>query len=158
MFVQQVLAGGGLQDSVIVRALGSAEVAIADGLGFGSSVFPSDVILFFTNDNTATGTPLPADTYQIVFDSNTLTADKIQGGTPITDPTKLWLATVVFDGVDDLVGSALDRRHIGGTVNELQRWTTAGRPDVSVVLTGQFGYNVDINRPEYFNGSTWVQI
>ncbi len=158
MFVLAVAVGGGLQDFVTVKALGVLEVATVNGTGFGSSAFNSDVNLFFTDDNTGTGTPLAADTYQIIFDSVTETVDKIQGGTPITDPTKLWLATVVYDGIDALVGSTLDRRPIGGTVNKLQRWTSAGRPDASIVVTGQFGYNVDLNQPEYFNGSSWVQI
>ena len=83
--------------------------------------------------------------------------EKVAGTTPITDSTKLWLSTVVWNGTDTLIGTPLDRRVIGGSVMKLQRWVTAGRPDASVVVPGAIGYNIDVNRGEYWDGSTWRQ-
>ena len=153
MYCQQInYSPHGPEDYISVKKLVSGQVVIINGIGLPYTSFPSDVILSFVGD--------PANAYQIIFNLNTMLIEKVAGTSPITDTTKLWLSTVVWNGTDTLVGTPLDRRVIGGSVIKLQRWVTAGRPDSSIVVLGMLGYNVDedVNKIEYWNGSTWVSL
>ena len=145
-------------DYLSIRALISSEVIIVNGIGFSSTTFPSDVALYMTDDGTSGGTPLASDTYQIVYDASTqLVLPPIAGTATPINLNYLWLATVAWDSSSStIIGTPLDRRRIGGTVNKLQRWSTAGRPNPAIA--SHFGYNVDTNKLEYYNGSSWIEL
>jgi len=145
-------------DYLMIRSLLSTEVVIINGIGYGSSSFSSNVNLYMTDDGTTTGTPLATGTYQIVFDASTQSIlPPIAGTSKPTNVNYLWLATVSWDlSSTSIIGSPIDRRKIGGTVNKLQRWEAGGRP--SPAQKGHFGYNVDINQLEYYNGSSWIPL
>ncbi len=145
MYCLRIVVGLG-DDYIVVKALALGEYIIVNGTAYDSAHFNVDFNVTFTGD--------PADTYQIVWNSTTQLIEKIQGNSPITDPTKFWLATLVWDGAGDIVSVPLDRRRLGGRPNELQRWVTAGRPNDP--MPGQMGYNIDTNTPEYYNGVSWV--
>lgn len=146
-------------DALFIYGLVSGQVLLINGSGYDYTIFPTNTQLYLTNNRLIGGTPLAAGTYQIVFDPTVVGGiDFIAGTSPITSATKIWLATVAWDGVNTIIGTPLDRRRIGGSTNRLQIWTTAGRPDSSVVLLGQVGFNKDNSKLEYWNGSTWVQL
>lgn len=147
LYCLRVVVGLG-DDFITVKALAVGEKLIVNGVAYDASIFSSDVNITFSGD--------PADTYQIVWNSTTQLAEKIQGSAAIADPTKLWLATAIWDGAGDIVSVPLDRRRMGGKTNEYQRWVTAGRPNNP--MPGQYGYNMDLSKVEYFNGSTWVAL
>lgn len=147
MYCLRIVVGLG-DDYITVKALAGGEYIIVNGIAYSSTVLSSDTNVTFTSQ--------PADTYQIVWDSSTQLITRIQGASPITSPTQFWLATLVWDGAGNIVSVPLDRRRLGGRPNELQRWVTAGRPNDPI--PGQQGYNLDVNKLEYYNGTSWTQL
>lgn len=145
-------------DYLLIKALISSEVIIVNGIGYASTVFPGDVALYMTDDGTSGGTPLATDTYQIVYDASTgLLLPPIVGTAIPTNPDYLWLARVAWDnGSSTITGIPQDKRRIGGTVNKLQRWSTDGRP--TPPIASHFGYNVDTDKIEYYNGTAWIEL
>lgn len=156
MFVLKIDAP---MDALYIYRLISGQVLIINGLGYDYTTFPSDQQLYLTNNKLVGGTPLAANTYQIVFDPSVVGGiDYIAGTAAVTSVTKIWLATVAWDGVNTIIGTPIDRRRIGGSVNRMQTWKTSGRPDSSVVFIGMFGFNIDNSKLEYWNGTTWIQL
>lgn len=143
-FAQRVQVTPG-DDFIILQALGTNEVAILNGIAYTSSEFGLNFTIPFTGN--------PAGIYNIYFDGITFGITQ----TDITnDDTKLWLATTTWTpnlGDGNLTLPA-DRRQFG-TLNILERWVTAGRPQNP--QTGNFGFNFDRNQLEYYNGTTWIQ-
>lgn len=139
-------------DYMTVQPLLGGELAVIDGKAFGNADFPTPVNIYFKDCSTTD----PTGTYQIYFDSITGTVGKTTVSI-VGDTTKLWLATISWNsGTLDLTGF-IDRRRFG-TVQRLTRWYTAGRPQGGEALIGSFGYNLDLNKLEYYNGTTWVAL
>lgn len=147
MFCQRVVVGLG-DDYIVVKALAPGEYIIVNGTAYDTTALSADYTVSFTSQ--------PSDTYQIVWDSSTQTILRIQGASPITSATQYWLATLVWNGTGDIVSVPLDRRRLGGRTNEFQRWVTAGRPNTP--MPSQYGYNLDLNKLEYYNGTTWTAL
>lgn len=138
----------GIGDYVTVKPLLGGEFALIDGKAFSNATFPTPVDLHFDSD--------PTGTYQIYFDSVTGTVAKTTSSV-VDDTTKLWLGTVSWNaGTLDLTGFS-DRRRFG-TTQRLARWYTVGRPQSGQVLAGSFGFNLDTNKLEYYNGSAWISL
>lgn len=138
----------GIGDYINVQPLLGGEFALIDGLAFGNADFPTAVQLHFDSD--------PTGTYQIYFDSVSGTVGKTTSPV-VDDTTKLWLATVSWNASTlDLTGFS-DRRRFG-TTQRLARWYTVGRPQSGQVVAGSFGYNLDTNKLEYYNGTSWVTL
>lgn len=143
-FAQRVQVTPG-DDFIIVQALGANEVAVLNGIAYTSAQFGVNFIIPFTGN--------PAGVYNIYFDGTTFGITQ----TNITDDvTKLWLATTTWTPTsgDGNLSTPADRRQFG-TLDLLQRWVTAGRPQDP--QAGNFGYNFDSNILEYYNGSSWQQ-
>ncbi len=143
MFVERVIVGLG-DDFIRVKRLISGEFALVDGLAFDVVDFPLEVIITFVTATDAAGI------YEIFFDSTDSTVKKQIGGV-VGDNTKLRLASIEWDNAGNL-GPATERRQFG-TTNRLQRWFTSGRPPSPIA--GNFGFNLDTNVPEFFDGTTW---
>lgn len=139
-------------DYVTVQPLLGGEFALIDGKAFSNANFPTPVNIYFKDCSTTATT----GTYQIYFDSTTGTVDKTTISV-VGDTTKLWLATVSWDSGTLSLTSFIDRRRFG-TLQRLTRWYTAGRPQGGELLLGSFGYNLDVNKLEYYNGTTWIQL
>jgi hypothetical protein len=99
----------------------------------------------------------PAGTYNIYFDSVSGLVAKTT--TSIANSvTKLWLATITWDPTipgDGNLSVPFDRRRFG-TINLLQRWVTSARPPTP--QSGNYGYNFDTDKLEYYNGTTWISL
>ena len=143
-FAQRVQVTPG-DDFIIIQALGANEVAVLNGIAYTLSEFGVNFTIPFTGN--------PAGVYNIYFDGTTFGITQ----TDITDDvTKLWLATTTWTPTpgDGNLTLPADRRQFG-TLNLLERWVTAGRPQDP--QAGNFGYNFDMNQLEYYNGSAWIQ-
>lgn len=148
MFCQRVVVSPG-DDFLTVKAFSSGELAIITGQVFSIAEFGLDVNVAFTG--------FPAGTYNVYFDSVTGLIDKTTGSIA-TDLTKLWLCTTTWDPTLPLDGNLsvpFDRRRFG-TMNLLQRWVTSGRPPNPI--SGTHGFNLDVSKLEYFNGTVWVAL
>jgi hypothetical protein len=146
MFVERIIVGLG-DDFLRIKPLISGEYLIVNGLAFDSIDFPVEVIVNFLTGTDAAGT------YEIYFDTLTETIGKQIGGI-VGDPTKFRLASIAWDNAGNL-GPPTERRRFG-TMNQLQRWTVSGRPENP--MPGTFGFNLDTSLPEYYNGTTWVNL
>ena len=143
-FVQRIQVTPG-DDFVIVQALGVNEVAVLNGIAYTSAQFGVNFTIPFSGN--------PSGVYNIYFDGTTFGITQ----TDITnDDTKLWLATTTWTPTpgDGNLTVPYDRRQFG-TLDLLERWVTAGRPQNP--QSGNFGYNFDANVLEYYNGTTWLQ-
>ena len=146
MYVERIIVGLG-DDFVRVKPLISGEFALVNGLAFDSTDFPSEVIINFLTGTDAAGS------YDIFFDSTTGLVDKVLGSVA-SDNTKLQLASVIWDNAENL-GAPTERRRFGVT-NRLQRWVTSSRPPTPIA--GNFGFNLDLNKPEYYDGTSWTAL
>lgn len=144
MFAQRVQVTPG-DDFVIIQALGPNEVAVLNGVAYTSAQFGVNVTIPFTGN--------PAGVYNIYFDGTTF---GITTASIVDDVTKLWLATTTWTPTpgDGNLSIPADRRQFG-TLDLLQRWVTAGRPQDP--QAGNFGYNFDSNQLEFYNGTVWLQ-
>jgi microcystin-dependent protein len=140
-------------DTINVFQLLATEIAIVNGSAFNVTtifgVVPTNATVMF---------PDTTGTYNVYWDSVT----KVFGvttGSIDSDTTKLWLSTVTYTfvghGVSDhnALSNLIEKRRIGSTVEKYQRWKTTARPSIPIV--GEFGFNVDTNSPEFFDGTTW---
>jgi hypothetical protein len=144
----QVIDREPASDSVVVKPLLNDEIAVVNGVAFSNADFPVEVEIFFDGDVTGT--------YNIFFDGVTGTVGKTTA--PVTsDNTKLWLATVSWDAItEDLTPNpATDRRRFN-TTYKLARWRNSARP--APAERGHFGYNMDADKLEYYNGTAWIQL
>jgi len=141
-------------DYILVHQLLSTEFAIVNGSAYNTTnifgAVPADAAVTFPN---ASGT------YNVYWDS----VAKVFGvttGSIATDATKLWLCTVDYTYVGVLGHNALsnlvERRRIGSTTERYQRWVTTARPPNPI--PGEYGFNLDINAPEYFDGLAWQSL
>jgi microcystin-dependent protein len=141
-------------DFIIIQQLLSSEFAIVNGAAYNvTDIFgaiPTNANIFF---------PPVSGFYYVYWDSVTK-AFAVSTTNISADVTKLLLATVTYTvnftpGYNHLSGLT-DLRLIGGTVNLLQRWTTAGRP--TNPLVGEFGFNITLGTFEYWDGTAWQQV
>lgn len=143
-------------DYIDVHQLLSSEYAIINGSAYNANAIfgavPTDASVFFPNTS---------GIYNLYWDSNA----KVFGvtiGTIASDVTKLWLCTVTYTYVGsgpsdhNSLSALMDRRRIGSTVEKYQRWVTTARPPVP--LPGEYGFNMTINSPEYFDGTVWQSL
>lgn len=145
-------------DHIIVRQLLSSEAALINGSGFSNTqifgVVPTDATVVFPN---ASGT------YSVYWDSITKSF-AVTTADISTDPTKIWLCTVIYTFVGTgptdhntlTPNPPIDRRRIGSSTEKYQRWVTTARPNNP--LPGEYGFNMDINAPEYFDGIAWQSL
>ena len=140
-------------DTINVFQLLATEVAIVNG-----SAFNVNTIFGLVPVNATVMFPDTTGTYNVYWDS----ISKVFGvttGSIDSDVTKLWLSTVIYTfvghGVSDhnSLSNLIEKRRIGSTTEKYQRWTTTARP--SSPITGEFGYNVDVNVAEWFDGTAW---
>jgi microcystin-dependent protein len=79
-----------------------------------------------------------------------------------TDATKIWLCTVTYTyvgsgpSVHNSLSSLIERRRIGSSTEKYQRWVTTARP--SNPVPGEYGFNMDISAPEYYDGVAWQSL
>jgi microcystin-dependent protein len=140
-------------DTINVFQLLATEVAIVNGSAFNVTtifgVVPTNATVMF---------PDTTGTYNVYWDSVSKVF-AVTTGSIDSDATKLWLSTVTYTfvghGVSDhnALSSLIEKRRIGSTVEKYQRWKTTARP--SIPIAGEFGFNVDTNSPEFFDGTTW---
>lgn len=162
MACYSITGTGGLSGSVGSHFLFSTEFAIINGSAFNTNtiygVTPADARIFLPD------TP-GINTYNIFWDS----VAKVFGATLAdisSDTTKLWLCSVVYTFVGhgptntNTVANLIDYRRVGSTTHLLQRWITSARPGngSTAPLTGEFGFNLDANVLEFWDGGNWVQI
>lgn len=141
----------GIGDYITVKPLLGGEFALINGKAFGNADFPTPVDIHFDSPSL-----LPTGTYYVYFDSVT-GQPAVSTVSVIGDNTKLLLATVSWNsGTLDLTGFSDKRRF--GTTYRLTRWYTSGRPAGGELLVGTMGYNLDVNKIEYYNGTVWVQL
>lgn len=146
-------------DTINVFQLLSSEFAIINGTAFNvNAIFgavPTNATIMFPDSTPG------ALIYNVYWDS----VSKVFAVTTASiaaDVTKLWLATVTYTfvghGVSDhnALSSLIERRRIGSTVEKYQRWKTTARPPVPV--NGEFGFNMDLNAPEWFDGTVWQSL
>jgi hypothetical protein len=138
----------GIGDYVTVKPLLGGELAVIDGLAFDNADFPTPVDIHFDTD--------PTGTYHIYFDSISGTVGKSTISV-VGDSTKLWLSDVLWNAGTLDITSTIDHRRFG-TIQRLARWYTAGRPQGSEIIRGSFGYNLTLDKLEYYNGVSWVQL
>lgn len=138
-------------DYILVHQLLVTEFALINGNAFNvNSIFgavPADANVTFAN---ASGT------YQVYWDSITKTFGSTTASVAF-DPTRLWLCSVDYTYVGVLGHNALsnkiERRRIGATTERYQRWVTTARPPNP--MPGEYGFNLDVNVPEWFDGTAW---
>ncbi len=140
-------------DYIIVRQLTSSEFLIVNGSAYNvTTVFgaiPADANVTF---------PAASGTYNVYWDSVTKVF-AVTTGSISADVTKFWLCTVSYSYVGtgpadhNELSNLIERRRIGSTVEKYQRWPTTARPPVP--LPGEYGFNIDINAPEWYDGTAW---
>jgi microcystin-dependent protein len=143
-------------DYIVVRQLLSSEAIIVNGAAFSNTdVFgavPTDAHVFF---------PAVSGIYNVYWDSVTRSF-AVTTASIASDVTKLWIATVTYTFVGlgpfdhNSLSALIDRRQVGNPNDQFQIWLTTGRP--SNPLTGTFGFNMDINAPEFFDGVAWQSL
>jgi len=143
-------------DYIIVRQLTSVQYIIVNGSAYNVTavfgVIPVDANVTF---------PASSGTYNVYWDSVTK-AFAVTTASIATDVTKFWLCTVTYTFVGlgptdhNALSNLIERRRIGSTVEKYQRWATTARPPVP--LPGEYGFNIDINAPEWFDGSGWQSL
>lgn len=141
-------------DYILVHQLLSTEFAIVNGTAYNAAglfgAIPADASIMFPN---------VSGTYNVYWDSIGQSFG-VTTGSVAFDPTRLWLCTVDYNYVGILGHNALsnliERRRIGATSERQQRWVTTARPPNP--MPGEFGYNLDINAPEWFDGIAWQSL
>ena len=138
---------------ILVRQLLVTEFAIVNGAAYSvTNIFglvPQDASVFF---------PQLSGTYNVYWDSVLQTFGVTQS-VVYTDVTKLWLctATYTFVGTGPLdantITNVIDRRDVGGVNVFMMRWTGNSRPQAP--LAGEYGFNLDDNSLEFWDGSAW---
>jgi microcystin-dependent protein len=142
-------------DYLTILQLLSNEYAIVNGTAYNvTDIFgaiPVNANIFFTS--------LPTGTYNVYWDS-VVKLFSVTTSSIASDVTKLWLCTVDwtlnFAPGYNHISNFIDRRRIGSTTDKYQRWVTSARPPNP--LYGEYGYNMTINAPEYFDGTTWQSL
>lgn len=138
-------------DYILVHQLLVTEYAIVNGTAFNvNAIFgavPADANVQFPNASA---------TYHVFWDSIPRTFGTSTASIA-NDPTKLWLCTVdyIYVGVlgHNALSNKIERRRIGATTERYQRWVTTARPPNP--MPGEYGFNLDINAPEWFDGTSW---
>lgn len=141
-------------DYILVHQLLSSEFAIVNGTAYNATAIfgaiPADATVMFPN---ASGT------YNVYWDAVSQAFGTTTGSVAF-DATRLWLCTVDYTYVGVLGHNALsnkiERRRIGGTSERQQRWVTTARPPNP--MPGEYGYNLDINAPEWYDGTAWQSL
>jgi microcystin-dependent protein len=144
-------------DYLTIDQLLSTEFAIVNGTAYNvTNIFgaiPVNANIFFAS--------LPSGVYNVYWDS-VVQAFSSTTASIASDNTKLWLCTVTWTFVGtgpsdhNALSALIERRRIGSTIDKYQRWVTTARPPVP--LPGEYGFNLDINAPEFFDGTSWTSL
>lgn len=138
---------------ILVRQLLVNEYAIINGAAYNVNnifgVVPVDASVFF---------PALSATYNVYWDS-ILQTFGVTTSSIANDVTKLWLCVATYNYVGsgpldaNTISSVIDKRIVGGTNALTERWTNVARP--SAPLAGEYGFNLNSNSLEYWDGFAW---